>query len=388
MLSLNEVNIDPVALPDRAGVFRLSLRDDRIAAIDTSQAGSARWLAIPGLVNLHAHADRSFTVQSFRPRSLSEAITAAAEARAQFTSVDVKERARQLFERSIVHGATRIRTHTDVDPVVELRSMEGVLAAKAEVSSRLDVEIVAFSTSRNDLSDLDALARLKRAVDCKPDFIGASLNASENPRLALDRLLDLAEQTNAPLDLHLDEHLDPDRMLAPMVVDAVIARGLVGRLTLSHLCTLSALSEKPARELIGKLARAQVAVIALPQTNLLLQDRGNGTPRQRGVTLVRELLDGGVAVCFGTDNVRDWFYPFGDGDMLETAQFAVLTTHIDDNAELLGAICDGRHSLSEGAAADLVLIPASSLDDALARRPSQRLVFKRGRQVAGPALEL
>ncbi len=377
----NDVTIDPVVLPDRAGVFRLILRDGKIGAIDAAHAGSARWLAIPGLVNLHAHADRSFTVQSSRPRSLSEAIAAAASARAAFTVPDVKERARQLFERSIVHGATRVRTHTDVDPIVELRSMEGVLAAKADVSSRLDVEIVAFSTSRNDLSDLDALDRLKRAVACKPDLIGASLNASENPRLALDRLLDLAEESDLPLDLHLDEHLDPERMLAAMVADAVIARGLIGRLTLSHLCALAAMAEKPARDLIGKLARAQATVIALPQTNLLLQDRGDGTPRRRGVTLVRELLDGGVAVRFGTDNVRDWFYPFGDGDMLETAQFTVLATHIDDSSELLAAICDGRRSLSEGAAADLVLIPASSLDDALARRPPQRLVFKAGRLV-------
>jgi cytosine/creatinine deaminase len=102
------------------------------------------------------------------------------------------------------------------------------------------------------------------------------------------------------------------------------------------------------------------------------------------VTLVRELLDGGVPVRFGTDNVRDWFYPFGDGDMLETAQVAVLAAHIDEDAELLAAICDGWRSFNEGAAADLVLLPAVSLDDALARRPAQRLVFKAGQQVAGP----
>jgi cytosine deaminase len=384
MPPFNDVTIDAVAMPDRTGVFRLTLRDDRIAAVGASQARSPRWLALPGLVNLHAHADRSFTVHSFRPRSLSEAIAVAAAARAAFTRADVQQRARRLFEQSIAHGTTRLRTHTDVDPIVELRSMEGVLAAKAEVGLRLDVEIVAFSTSRNDLSDPDALDRLKRAVDCKPDFIGASLNASANPKLALDRLLDLAERSNLPLDLHLDEHLAPDRVLADMVADAVIARGLVGRLTLSHLCALAALPEKPARELIAKLARAQATVIALPQTNLLLQDRGDGTPRRRGVTLVRELLDGGVPVRFGTDNVRDWFYPFGDGDMLETAQVAVLAAHIDDDAELLAAICDGWRSFNEGAAADLVLLPAVSLDDALARRPAQRLVFKAGQQVAGP----
>lgn len=386
MPSRNEVTIDPVALPDQAGVFRVTLGDGSIAVVEPSQAQSARWLAIPGLANLHAHADRSFTVETFRPRSLSEAIAAAAAARTRFTSADVKERALRLFERSIAHGVLRIRTHTDVDPVVKLRSMEGVLAAKAQVSSRLDVEVVAFSTSRNDLSEPDAYDRLKRAVDCKPDLIGASLNASADPKLALVRLLDLAELGDVPLDLHLDEHLNAERTLAPMVLDAVIARGLIGRLTLSHLCVLGVLPEKRAGDLIDKLVRAEATVIALPQTNLLLQDRGDGAPRRRGVTPVRELLQAGVAVRFGTDNVRDWFYPFGDGDMLETAQLAVLATHIDDNAKLLAAICNGRDSLDEGAAADLVLIPASSLDDALARRPPQRLVFKEGRQVAGPAL--
>jgi hypothetical protein len=34
--------------------------------------------------------------------------------------------------------------------------------------------------------------------------------------------------------------------------------------------------------------------------------------------------------------------------------------------------------------ADLVLIPACSFDDALARRPAGRMVFKAGRQIAGP----
>ena len=110
----------------------MTLRDGSIAAIrPAEQTGEAAWLALPGFVNLHAHADRAYTVQSFRPRSLADAVAAAAAARALFTAADVAARATRLFERSVEHGVTRIRTHTDVDPVVELRSMEGVLAAKA-----------------------------------------------------------------------------------------------------------------------------------------------------------------------------------------------------------------------------------------------------------------
>jgi cytosine deaminase len=128
-------------------------------------------------------------------------------------------------------------------------------------------------------------------------------------------------------------------------------------------------------------------VVALPTANLFLQDRGAASPLRRGVTLVRELIAAGVPVRCGTDNVRDWFFPFGDGDMLESALFAAVTAHLDDAAALIGAICGGRRAIAEGDVADLVLLPVKSLDDALARRPADRCVFKAGQQVAGPPVQ-
>src|SRR5271166_689543 len=362
----------------------MSLRGGLIDAIEPTPRAEPRWLVLPGLVNMHAHAHRSFTVQSFRPASLADALDAATGARAAFTSADVPARAGRLFERSISHGVTRLRTHTDVDPIVELRSMQGVLAARGDVADRLDVEVIAFSTSRNDLAGPDAIERLECAIALKPDLLGASLNSSADPARALDALLNLAARNDLPVDLHLDEHLDPSRMLAPMAADAVIAHRLKGRVTFSHLCALSTLAPAAADALIEKIARAEITVVALPESNLLLQDRTDGTPRRRGLTLVRELLSGGVKVRFGTDNVRDWFYPFGDGDMLETALHGAITAHLDNPSDLIGAIRDGRRTIEEGAPADLVLIGASSFDDALARRPAERMVLKRGRQVAGP----
>lgn len=385
----NEVTIGAVALPGRSGVFSLTLRDGLIAAVRPSeQPVEPTWVAFPGLVNLHAHADRAFTVDSFRPRSFSDALTASAAARAAFTVEDVAARALRLFERSVSHGVTRIRTHTDVDGIVELRSMLGVLSAKQQVAGKLDVEIVAFSTSKNDLAEADASARLKDAVAMGANLIGASLNASANPAQALAALLDLAEATGLPVDLHLDEHLEPHRMLAGQVADAITARALQGRVTLSHLCVLSALNPKIAGELIKKLARAEVTVVALPETNLYLQERERGEeegPVRRGLAPIRELRAAGIEVRLGTDNVRDWFFPFGDADMLDTALVAAVAAHLDDEAELIAAICGGRRAIEEGAAADLVLARGASFDDALARRSADRTVFKAGRQVAGMA---
>src|SRR5436190_17656652 len=130
----NEVTIGAVALPGRSGVFSLTLRNGKIAALSAAeQSVDPTWMALPGLVNFHAHADRAYSATAFRPRSLADAVAASAAARAAFTVDDVAARALRLFEVSLGHGVTRIRTHTDVDGIVELRSMQGLLAAKKQL---------------------------------------------------------------------------------------------------------------------------------------------------------------------------------------------------------------------------------------------------------------
>jgi cytosine/creatinine deaminase len=376
--------LDCVSLPGRAKACRITLRDGLIADIVPVVGNdSAQWLALPAFANLHAHADRSFTVTSFRPRSFADALAASAKARAAFTATDVQRRATLFLERSLTHGVTRVRTHTDVDPVVGMVSIEGVLAARAAMVGRIEVDVIAFSTSRNDLASPDSVARLRDAIDRKPSYLGLSINSAQDPKRALTVLLDLAAQSDLPVDLHIDEHLSADQMLAPMAVELIAARDYGRRVTFSHLCALSVLEPARAGALIDGIAKAGITVIALPETNLYLQDRGDATPRRRGITLVRELMAAGVEVRFGTDNVRDWFFPFGDGDMLDTALFAAVAAGTDDDARLLAGLCDGRSTLAPGDPADFVLVPASSLEDALARRPAGRIVFKAGRQVAG-----
>lgn len=376
-------SLDAVALPGREGAWRITLRGGAIAEIDPV-AGAPTALALPGLVNLHAHADRAFTVTAFRPASFADALEASAKARAAFTTDDVQRRATRFLERSAAHGTTRVRTHTDVDPVVGMRSIDGVLAARAAMAARIDVDVIAFSTSRNGFPGAEAVARMRDAIERKPAYLGLSINSADDPRRALEALLDLAEHSGLPIDLHIDEHLDADKMVAPMAVELIAARGYGARVTFSHLCALSVMEPSAANALIDRIARAGITVIALPETNLFLQDRGATTPRRRGVTLARELAAAGVPVRFGTDNVRDWFFPFGDGDMLDTALFATLAAGIDDNATLIAGLCDGRAALAPGDAADLVLVPATSIEDALSRRPGGRVVFKHGKRIDSP----
>jgi hypothetical protein len=136
----DEVTIESVALPGRTGAFRVTLRDVSIGAIrPAEQTGDAAWLALPGFTNLHAHADRAYTVQSFRPRSLSDAVAAAA-ARVRCLPPPMWRRGPRGYSNGRSGTGSRGSGPTDVDPVVEMRSMEGVLAAKQRMGERLDVD--------------------------------------------------------------------------------------------------------------------------------------------------------------------------------------------------------------------------------------------------------
>jgi cytosine/adenosine deaminase-related metal-dependent hydrolase len=67
--------------------------------------------------------------------------------------------------------------------------------------------------------------------------------------------------------------------------------------------------------------------------------------------------------------------------MLETGFVGAMAAHVDAAQELGALICGGRRRIEVGDVADLVLVPASSFDDALARRPAGRVLLRRGREV-------
>jgi cytosine deaminase len=370
-----------VALGERPGSFDLALDGGRIARIAPSRSRApCEWLALPAFANSHAHADRAFAAPARRPGSLADAVKASRAGRATASVEDVRSRARRLFERSVVHGAASIRTHTDVDAATGLRAMEGVLAAVADMRGALDVEIVAFANAGADAARPATRDLLRQAVRLGATHLGAVPAMHEHAGRSIDAVLALAAELGVGVDFHLDEHLDAASSMLERVADATLERGLHTRVDVSHACALSVLDDAAAARILDKMARARMTLIVLPALNLYLPDRAGG-PCRRGLPPVHAALRAGVPVRFGTDNVRDWFFPFGDGDPLEAGFIGALAVQLDAGDELIAAICGGRGALREGDSADLVLLPAQSFDDALSRRPGGRVLLRRGRPV-------
>lgn len=369
-----------VALPAAEGAYDIDIAGGRISAIRPGE-GPPEWLLLPGFANMHVHAERSFSAGP-APASLADAIRRMEVVRKASSAADFRDRTARLLSRALMHGTLRLRTHTDIDDLVGWRALEGVQAACKAFADRVSVEIVAFASSRLDPAMPEGRRRLADALDRGAHLLGAAPALASDPRAALASILDVARAEGVAVDLHLDEHGVPGDALIGFLIERVAAMGLEGRVTISHNCALATLPPDRGRDIVRRLAELRLTVVVLPGTNLYLQDRSAGTPSRRGLTLVKELLAAGVPVWFGSDNVRDSFYPYGDADPLEDAFLVSLAAHVDEPAALLAGLSAGRGAPAPGDSADIVLVRAHSLTDALARRPAQRLVLRGGEVVA------
>ena len=235
---------------------------------------------------------------------------------------------------------------------------------------------------------------LLAAIDMGADVLGGVPFISDDPIAFLDMVFDLASKSGLPLDLHIDEHLNADKLLFEPLAERTEALGMQNRVVASHSSALSALGPVAAARIIERLARAGIAVVTLPAANLFLQGRDADALPPRGLTRVPELLAAGVRVAAGSDNIQDPFVPTGSGDMLEIARWTLLSAHLgltdvakayelvsSSPAAIMGLGKDwGVH---KGARADLLITDAEDQEDLVASGSLNRAVMVGGRLVSG-----
>src|SRR3974377_1030586 len=130
----------------------IGIAGGRIAAIEPGLGADGEIIDIggrlvsPGFVETHIHLDKSCILDRVKSEKgdLDEAVAEAAKAKAGFTPEDVHERATRTLEKAILQGTTHMRTHLEVDPVIGLRSLEGVLPLIKEYAWAIDLEICVF----------------------------------------------------------------------------------------------------------------------------------------------------------------------------------------------------------------------------------------------------
>ncbi len=409
MNRLNITRIDGARLRGREGLHAITIDPSgHIAAIDkhaAPPAGPAEGclhavggLVLPSFIDLHLHLDLAYSldlVPENRSGTLVEAIGLYAEVKKTFTPDNVCERAVRAIRDEIAFGTGAIRNHVDVGATAELRLCEGVLAAREKTKDFIDIEVVTFPQD-GVIRDHGSLDRMRAAMKMGCNVVGGIAHYERTPRDSqrqIELLFDLAEEFDAPIDCHIDETDSPESRCVEYLAAETIKRGWQGRVTASHVCALAGYEPVHAAKVIGLLAEAQVHVVTNPGVNLHLQGRFDTYPKRRGLTRVRELMAAGVNVSAGQDCIKDPFYPFGTGQMLEVAHLLAHADHLSSRTQL-DAVMDAitvnparamqrsDYGVSPGCRADLVILPVDTVHEAIRCRPRPLAVLKRGMRLA------
>ena len=128
----------------------------------------------------------------------------------------------------------------------------------------------------------------------------------------------------------------------------------------------------------------------MPRLDRTASEAGPGGATIPPLALLREH---GVTVFGGSDNIRDAWSPFGNGDMLQRAMMIAYRANFRHDAELAVAfdmvtaaaaqvLGIAPYGIAEGGPADFVAVQAETLAEAVAAHPRRKLVVKAGKVVA------
>ncbi len=302
---------------------------------------------------------------------------------------DVVERAERAVRKLVASGTTAIRTHADTTPEGGLKSVEALVEVRRRVAGLADMQVVTMAYPVSGPDGDVSRNQLEQGIALGTDLVGGAPHLEDDPSMAMAVALETAAAGGVAVDLHMDEVLDAGVQYLEELARLTEAAGLGGRVTASHCVSHGLLPPEEQREVGRALADAGVGLVTLPRTNLYLQARGIQTAPPRGLAGVRALLDTGVTVAAGADNVQDPFYVIGKCDALETASLLISTAHlgVDEAAELIGpgtrrVLGLPAAEVAPGSPAELVAIAAASVREAIAEQPEDRIVVHAGRVVA------
>lgn len=373
----------------------LRISGGRIAAVGARpEAGDqlldvAGALVLPAMAEAHAHLDKAFLAETVdNPTGdLIGAIVAMEAAHPHITRPDIEARSERAARLIARNGATAIRTHVDVTKDNGLTSVTALLAVRDRLRDLVQIEVIAlcgFPSIGPEGAQHRAL--LREAIAMGIDGIGGCPHLEPDPHASNEMFLAAAAEAGLPVDLHTDETLDPALFALADLADRVIASGFPHRVAASHCVSLVMQPAVLQAQISERIAAAGISVIALPSSNLFLQGRSHGVATPRALTAIGALRAAGVNVAAGADNLQDPFNPVGRGDCLETASLMVMVGHLLPADAYATVSANARAAMGlpvagtqVGMAADLVVIPARTVREAIAFAPAERTVIRGGR---------
>lgn len=289
-------------------------------------------LILPPFVDPHVHLDSTMTAgdpEWNQSGTLFDGIRIWGERKKTLSHEDVKHRAKAALKLQASHGIQFVRSHVDVtDP--NLTALKALLEVRDEVKDYIELQLVAFP-QEGILSFPHGKELIEEAAKLGVDAIGAIPHFEFTREYSVESLhyaVEIAEKYDKLVDAHCDEIDDPASRGLETLATLALETGMRDKVTASHTTAMGSYNNAYAYKLMRLLKLADINMISNPLINTHLGGRFDTYPKRRGLTRVKELNENGINVAFGEDDIKDPWYPMGDGNMLDALHMGIHVTQM------------------------------------------------------------
>lgn len=355
-------------------------------------------MILPPFIESHVHLDTCLTAGDpvwNMSGTLFEGIECWSQRKEKLTKQDVKDRAGRAIRMQAANGVQFVRTHVDVtDPT--LVAMEAMLELREELKDEITVQIVAFP-QEGILSYPNGKELLENAVKMGADCVGAIPHFEFTREYSVESLnfaMDLAYRYDRLVDVHCDEIDDEASRGLETLAARAYEMEMFDKVTTSHTTAMHSYNNAYVNRLMRLLKMSRINFVANPLVNTHLQGRVDTYPKRRGVTRVKELLEAGLNVSFGHDDIFDPWYPLGTGNMRDTVFMGLhvcqmmgyedimnsykLITHNAARTLHLGE----SYGIREKNPADFIILNGDNFYNALNKKSEILYSFRKGKMLA------
>jgi cytosine/adenosine deaminase-related metal-dependent hydrolase len=308
--------IEQIVRDDERGTYRYKIADAR-HSWDLKAEFMQMVSQLGGFACYHAHFDKAYLISMDNLRlsmvDMQKKWALYKHLKENYSFEDLVERIGRGVKKMIDQGATYCRTMVDADSTVRTLPVEAALEVKKRFKGQIVFEIGVQPLQ--GVLDEDSRRYFIKACEMADLVGGLPSKDRPTPEKHLDIIMGVAKDLNKRLDVHVDQENNPQESETELLARKTIEHGLEGRVSAIHAISMAA---KPAMEqerIIQLVKDAGVSVIVCPSAALSMKQLEMTGPLHNSIAPVPKLLEAGIPVHLGVDNVYDLFMPMVDGDM-------------------------------------------------------------------------
>lgn len=270
-----------------------------------------------GFFNCHAHIDRAGTIQytnkEFVKKHLLQKWQLVNEVKSLLTEQQYFDGIYSACIKQKKYGVNKLISFIDLDSTVNTKALNAAVRAKKELA-KIGFDLYIGNQTVGGFTN-DNLKLLEDNID-QLDFLGGLPKSDADANRHLEILFSMAKSTGKKVHVHVDQLNTSEEQETEWLAIKTIRAGLENRVVAVHSISL-ACHKKQYRDYVYSISKdAGLQFVCCPSAWIDHQRTERLSPTHNSLTPVDEMLQWGLTVGIGTDNIEDIYKPYCNGDMM------------------------------------------------------------------------